>query len=388
MRLGGLALAVLLWPAQTVSQTLGQTERQALEEEIRQLREKLRLQQGQLDALEKRLSAQEPAPNPPLPEAPSSPPMDLSGYYSFRYLNDTRPASPGSFQSHVASLFFGKQMGKWRFHSEAEFEYAPVFEGNGASVTSARGEVLLETAWLNYSHQDWLNARAGLLLVPTYWRVHHYPSTTLTVENPLIDKQIFPASIVGTMIHGSRYRGEAGVDYTFYVGNGRGADPGRQDSNDHKASGGTFLVHVPHRQLFDTLDLGLQWYRDKLAGGERERIYGFESRIEEGRAGFLAEFAHADIGPSAGSRRWFREGYYLQPSFRVTPRTHLLYRYDRLNYDSRLSHSRDLSRHTVGLNFRPVPTISLKLEFQRYLPEDRNRERYSGLAAGIAFFFQ
>lgn len=387
-----------LWIVPCLPQTLQPEQRQALELEIQTLREKLRLQQAQLDSLEKRLresTAPAALPPPPpaaeageaLPEPEAPPPMDLSGYYSFRYFNDTRPAQPGAFQAHVASLFFGKKMGRWRFFSEVEFEYAPAFEGNGLSLSPQRGEVVLETVWLNYGRHDWLNARAGLLLVPTYWRIHHYPSTTLTVQNPLIDQAIFPGDIVGAMVHGSRYFADGGLDYTWYAGNGRGPNPGRTDADDHKATGGNFVVHVPTRHFFQTFDLGVQWYSDKLSGEEREGIYGFESKIEKGPLGFLGEFAHANIGAAHRSRKLFREGYYLQPWWRVGRRTHLVYRYDLLNFDSRTVHSTDFHRHTVGVNFRPVPTVSLKLEFNRYRPEG-GPGGYRGVAAGLAFFFQ
>jgi len=382
--------------------------RQSLSREIQEIREKMRLLQEQLDSLEKRHVAAEPtAPAPvmtvgsmPRPvaaaalqsdavpsESESSTPLDLNGYYSFRYLNDTRAANPGTFQAHVLSLFFGKKLGRWRFFSEAELEYAPAFDSSGVTFSTHRGEVLLETAWLDYNHRDWLNARGGLLLVPTYWRVHHYPSTTLTVQNPLIDKRIFPGDIVGVMAHGSRYFSRGGLDYTIYAGNGRGVDQGRQDINENKAIGGSFVYHVPTQEKFDTVDLGMQWYRDTLANRDREKIYGFEAKIEKGRLGFLGELAHATLGPSGGARRLFREGYYLQPSLRLSRKAHLVYRYDLLNYDSRLSDARDLRRHTFGFGYRPTPTVSLKLEFNHYKPEQRPGT-YTGLAAGLSFFFQ
>ncbi len=315
-------------------------------------------------------------------------PVDISGYFNTRYFNDSRPRSPGRFQAHVVSLFFGKELGKWRFFSEFELEYAPKFAGDGSELSTSRGEILLETAWLNYLHRDWLNSRVGYLLVPTYWRVHHYPSIALTVTNPLIDKRIFPGALTGVSVEGSKYLGEAGFSYALFGGNGRGPDQGRSDVDDHKATGGKFLFHAPTGGVFDVFDAGMISYRDKLSSGERERIYGFESRIEKGRLGFLGEFAHADISPSQSGRAFFREGFYLQPWVRVSRRAHLVYRYDTLNFDSLRPHSRNARQHLFGVNYRPIPTLSLKLEFQRQRSRGRQGSAYNGFAAGAAFFFE
>lgn len=227
----------------------------------------------------------------------------------------------------------------------------------------------------------------GYMFVPTYWQVHHYPSLTLTVSDPLIHKQVFPAAFTGAMVHGSKYFEDGGMTYSLFAGNGRGPDLGRSDVNDHKATGGKFVAHVPNRRFFDTLDLGVIWYRDKLANRDRESIYGFESRIEKGRLGFLGEFAHGDINLDGGPRRFFREGYYLQPSLRLGGPLRFVYRYDTFNADSRLADGAT-DRHSIGLNFRPRPTVSLKLEFNRYRPEARERATSHGVAAGVAFFFQ
>lgn len=88
-------------------------------------------------------------------ESQLSSPIDLSGYFSTRFLNDTTP-STSAFQAHVVSIFFGKTIGKWRFHSEVEYEFAPKFEATGAGFATSRGEIDIETAWLNYTHQDLL----------------------------------------------------------------------------------------------------------------------------------------------------------------------------------------------------------------------------------------
>ena len=328
VRGGWICALLLLFVLPGSSQTSSEDRIRALQEEIQVLKRLVNLQQERLEAVEARVhpasellqkSQHQPphASEPPLPTkqlqaaalnaateagptvedrasppaawvsesavVPSEPPsiqatsaegeepqgMDLSGYYDGRFFDDTRSSSHSRFQQHALSLFVGKTMGGWTFHSELEFEYAVKFDGDGRELSELRGELNLETAWLNYAHSDALQARTGYILFPTYWRIHHYPSLALTVNSPLIDKRIFPQAFTGIMTHGSKYFGAGGVTYALLMGNGRGPDLGRQDVNDHKATGEKLLVHVPSRNFFKVLDLGVLLYQDKLENRDR-----------------------------------------------------------------------------------------------------------------------
>jgi len=163
------------WPV--VAQTVN-NEKETLETEVQGLRRRISVLEQELRVVEERLSAAAPTPVPTQAEASDIPsdiqndtksslPVDVSGYLSLRYFNDTSSEGVGSFQAHDVSLFFGKKLGNWRFFSEIEFEYAPAYSAAGNSFSSARGEVKAETAWLNYTHRDWLQVSSGILLVPT-----------------------------------------------------------------------------------------------------------------------------------------------------------------------------------------------------------------------------
>ena len=51
-----------------------------------------------------------------------------------------------------------------------------------------------------------------------YWRTHRYQSTTLTVDEPLVDQSVFPTALKGVMIHGDKYWEDGGISYQFYTG--------------------------------------------------------------------------------------------------------------------------------------------------------------------------
>src|SRR5258708_12126399 len=59
---------------------------------------------------------------------------------------------------------------------------------------------------------------AGFLFIPTYWSAHRYQSTTLTVDDPLIDQNIFPTAFKGVAVHGDKYFERGGFSYQLYGG--------------------------------------------------------------------------------------------------------------------------------------------------------------------------
>jgi hypothetical protein len=376
----------------------------ALRNEIARLRETIQSQQTQLESLETRLNSyvqppqsiagpqaslpdKDPAPDT-TPDAPSATPVALNGYFSSRFTRLPVPEALPNFEQQTVSFLVDKAAANWQFHSELEYEYGPDLTTFGGVTGAAQGHIGIEAGWLDYTYADLLRGRAGILLTPTYWALHHYPSIALTVENPLIHQRIFPANIVGAMVHGSHYFENGGFDYSVYAGNGSGFQDSQVQQDGRGAMGGTFLTHIPTGHFFTVFDAGFQFYRDKPAPGDRQQIYGFESHIEKGAFQFLGETAHANIGPQNGSRRLFREGYYLQPAWRLHKSIYAYYRYDWLKFDSRDSAHPFTDENTVGLNFRPIPTVSLKLEWNSSRPAGSLGPANQGFGTGVAFFFQ
>jgi hypothetical protein len=219
--------------------------------------------------------------------------------------------------------------------------------------------------------------RGGILITPNYWRLHSYPSTTMTVQTPLLYETVFPPNVAGIMIHGSKYFEDNGFTYTVYAGQGR--EFLDTHHNSRGAVGASFIGHLPSRHWFDTFDIGIHHYRDQIDQGRRT-IWGLESRIERGRFGFLSEFAHSRIG--SRHERDLVQGYYLQPWVRLEGQVYGVYRYDRLNPGGGTSKQ---ERHTIGVLFRPLPAVALKVEWSRYPAEDALPAR-NGLAAGVSIF--
>ena len=345
------------------------------------------------------------------PETSRKPlPVEVSGYFSLRQMRGEDSSRTG-FLEYAGSLFLSRTYKRWNIHSELNVEHSPDFDGDGILFGPKNVGAHLHTAWINYAYRDWLNARGGVLHVPTYWRTHRYQSTTLTVEEPLIDLRVFPSAIIGGMIHGSSYFGESGLTYSLYSGGGllggRGFDnhsslPNEESSapegvmtpessipelKNSRAMGGTFTYHFPSHQFFQHLDFGVHRLQISYAGGSRQSINGFDLEVEKKRLSFLGEYAHASVIGAEASQRLFREGYYLQPSWRIRPKLFGVYRFDSFGEGNRSESPSKVRRQTAGLTFRPIPTVSLKLEYVRHRFNNIDSEAHNGVSFGAVYYF-
>lgn len=146
--------------------------------------------------------------------------LTIGGYgevaYSRNFYSDngyrySRPAtykddkSHGRFDIPHAVIYLGYNFGKgWSFGTEIEFEHG----GTGSAVeyesdesieyeneTEKGGEVELEQFWLQKSFGNWLNVRAGHIVVPFgLVNAHHEPLNFFTVYRPEGENTILPST--------------------------------------------------------------------------------------------------------------------------------------------------------------------------------------------------
>src|SRR3984957_3130878 len=320
-------------------------------------------------------------------------PLDVAGYVDFRYLNDDAFQQHNFFRQYSASLFLSKTIGRWRFHSEFNADTAPELDSDGIHLIRPRPSlsVKLDSAFLNYNIRDWLQVQTGLLFIPTYWRTHRYQSTTLTVDEPMIDQNIFPTALKGGALYGDKYWGEGGVSYMLYGGVDQQSDfrettqtVGTEGAH---VIGGKFAVHLPSREFFSTFDVAFHRLHQVDRGGKPDEMYGVELQLRKSRVEVLGEFDHASLDLVNGVPSHIRQGYYIQPSYRITPKLFAVVRYDRLNRNSLYADQDSLARQSAGLTYRPIPSVSLKIEADRYEPQAGRLPAYYGVTAGAVWFF-
>lgn len=107
--------------------------------------------------------------------------------------------------------------GRLTLHSEVEFEHAVVSSADA-------GEAALEQAWLNYRHNDPVNFKGGLFLIPLgILNETHEPPSFYGVERNEVETRIIPSTWreLGAGVHGvlgEGFRYDAGVTTSFDSG--------------------------------------------------------------------------------------------------------------------------------------------------------------------------
>jgi hypothetical protein len=332
-------------------------------------------------------------PQADIADPPHRFPLDVAGYIGFRFLNDDDLSAHRFYREYAGSLFVSKKVGRWLFHSEFNADSASEFDTEGIHIAprSPHLNVTLETASVNYNCRDWLQVQAGLLFVPTYWRTHRYQSTNLTVDEPLMDQVVFPTAFKGGMLHGDKYFEHGGISYLIYGGISQEPEIFNTDTTSlqvdrARAVGGKLVAHVPTGNLFDALDIGYHRLEQRFNDRD-ESLDGAELRLEKGRIQLLGEFAHMSAILSNCQAKFFRQGYYIQPSYRITRQLFAVGNYDWLNRDSRYAEESGLARQSLGLTYRPWTSLSLKIEADRYQPSRGGRLDYYGATVGVVYFF-
>jgi hypothetical protein len=110
-------------------------------------------------------------------------------------------------------------------------------------------------------------------------------------------------------------------------------------------------------------------------------------QLSKGRFEVLGEFAHASLDIVNGVRGSIRQGYYIQPSYRINPKLFAVVRYDQLDRDSRYADQNSVAKQSAGFTYRPIPTVSLKIEGDRFEPEVARLPAYYGVTTGLVWFF-
>lgn len=370
-----------------------QTQIEALQQRIEELETRTEAAEESAEAIEETLMERQ------VEDVESKSLLDsnvsLHGYYDFLFL-DANNSKSRSFVLNELSLFLRGTTDdeKWTFFSELEFEVINP-DDFYFFTNQSDSEFEIETAWLEYSISDALQFRAGKHLLPQYWQTYHYPNLTLSTRPPAMVGRIFPDNIVGIEARGSYwFENQRGVSYVAYLGNGNNSDTGDVDQNEDKAVGGRLTAHFgTDDSLFETIDFSVSGYTGMNDYDRHEDIVGVDAQIRSGKWELLTEWAWGDqdveLRGNGGARRLVSTdtmGYYAQLGYQFLPRWHAFYRYDELDLYEYGSTPLDAHQNTVGVNFRPLPNISLKLElFQAEL--DRNNESLEGIATAVVYNF-
>ncbi len=386
-------LKTLLREAQESMQRMMQ-EHQAQIEALSNRIDELESRSEESEAAQEELEAEVAAQEVTTSELKSSPfgNISLHGYNDFQYIAADSSIVDSFVQNELAIfLRHASEDEKWTFFTELEFELSDdgsFFFEDGDDES----EFEIETAWIEYHFRDGFKARAGKHLLPQYWQTYHYPNLTLSTRPPAMVGAIFPKNIIGVQARGDLwFPSERGISYVAYLGNGGDTDISEIDTNENKAVGGRLTAHLAGGKRIDTFDLSMSGYSGRDENDEHEDIFGFDAQIRIGKFELLSEFAFGnqfvEAPASSGGlmARSDTEGYYVQAAYRVAPKWHTFYRFDELELLSG-DGDFDSEQHTLGVNFRPQPNLSLKLELFHAIFEGRD-DSFNGLATSVVYNF-
>jgi hypothetical protein len=317
-------------------------------------------------------------------------------YESFADERDdgTESGKTDQFDLLRAVFYFGYKFNdRFLFNSEIEFEHASTSESGSASV---------EFAYVDYLYRDWLNARAGLVLLPMgFINELHEPTVFLGAKRPETESRIIPTT---WRENGLGAYGDVGpFSYRSYVVNGldasgfgaSGLRGGRQKGSKAKAedfawvgrfdyaggfgllAGGSLYVGDSGQDLkgADGGDLGVQtviW-----EGHVDYRYRGLELRGLYSRADLddVAELNSALGLEGSASVGEVLQGGYLQAGYDLlrgrNGRSLIPFiRWESINtqhevpdgYQSNPANDREIL--TLGLAYQPIEQLIIKLDYQ------------------------
>jgi len=276
----------------------------------------------------------------------------LGGYITVDAENPDH--EPASLAFDDVSLFvFGEAGSRWRYFTEVEETHFWQIDSTGK--VTARNNADIERLYLDYLHADGLKVRAGKFLTPVgTWNEIHPDPLTWTVSRPLASFGTFPAFTTGVQVFGSWSGESRDVDYTVFAQRNAALDRSTGDRQTERMLGGRVRVRQSRVEIGvplvryterDTRDVVTFSGADLVARARRLEVRG---ELTAGRVRSLNGSAAAEY---AG---------YLQGLWALTDRVFLIGRQERAESRDRLTYT----AASAGLLFRPLPAMSLKVEFQ------------------------
>lgn len=296
----------------------------------------------------------------------------IGGYGEIHY-NNKENGNTDQIDVHRFVLFLKHRFSdQVRFFSEIELEHSLAGEGK-------KGEVELEQAFIDWDYSEHHGAKLGLFLIPVgILNETHEPDTFYGVERNNVESMIIPTTWweSGVMLDGEI---APGFVYDIGVHSGFKTDEagtkafnmrsGRQKSSEAVAeelayTGRLKYTGIPGLEL--AASVGYQ--EDLLQGLGMEdapaTLYEAHAVYQAGPFGLRALYAHWDIDNDMAEALGSDEqtGFYVEPSYRLTPRLGLFARYSEWDITAGGSADTEVEQIDVGFNFWIVERVVLKFD--------------------------
>lgn len=314
----------------------------------------------------------------------------LGGYgeHHFNQFED----SDDKVDAHRFVLFIGHQFtDNVRFFSELEVEHG--LAGNGGP-----GEVELEQAYIEWDYADNQSVQFGQFLVPVgILNETHEPDTFYGTERNLVEKNIIPVTWWET---GVQFKGEVapGLNYNVALHSGLKTDDGgkirdgRQKSAKATAEDLAYTARLKYTGIAGLeLAATLQYQEDITQGAASEAsalLTEVHAAYNVGNFGLRALWAEWDIDGDGfeANGRDSQEGWYVEPSYKLTDNLGLFVRYSEYNNNAGDSSVDDSEIWDYGFNYWLSSNVVLKVDYTDFV-SDSNGSDKDALNLGVGWSF-
>ena len=317
----------------------------------------------------------------------------IGGYGELHYNNLD---SKKEIDFHRFVLFFGHQFtDRLRFWSELELEHT-------VSGDDRNGDVQLEQAYIEYDLTANQHVKGGIFLLPVgILNQTHEPPTFYGVERNPVERNIIPTTwwaggieLNGEIAPGWSYdlgiheglKTSAGSNYAVRSGRQKTSEA---NANDLASTGRIKWTGVAGVELAATVQ-----YQSDVTQGEDPNashawLFETHAAIQRGPFGLRALYARWDLdgdGPkSVGADE--QEGFYIEPSYKITPKWGVFARYNQWDNQAGDGNSdSEKKQANAGVNFWPHPDVVLKVDVQQQDNEGESKND-NGWNLGVGYQF-
>ena len=321
------------------------------------------------------------------------------GGYGELHLNQLNNKKPSGIDKdeidfHRFVLFMGHEFNdRLRLHSELEVEHSLV-EGDS-------GAVELEQAYLDFTLNDTLSAKAGMFLVPVgITNETHEPPTFYGVERNPVENKIIPTTWSeggvgltarlsdGFTLDGTITSGLAtSATDSYKVRDGR-RNVAQAPAKDPAYTARLKWAAIPGVELGGSVQHQADITQSADATAGSARFYEVHTVINKGQFGLKALYARWNLdgsGPKAvGADK--QNGWYIEPAWKFSEQWGVFARQS--NWDNQAGDTTDskYSQTDVGVNYWPHPDVVVKLDFQNQ-KSPVNKDEFDGFNVGVGYQF-
>jgi len=338
------------------------------------------------------------------------------GGYGEMHLNKLKNKKPGvagkdEMDFHRFVLFMGHEFNeRVRFFSELEVEHALVKDtdtdtdtatGPAPKTNPNSGELELEQAYLDFTLNDTLSAKAGLFLLPVgIINETHEPPVFYGVERNPVENKIIPATwweggggVTARLGNGFTLDGAITGGLKTTAGKTYAVRDGRQKVASAVAKDAAYTARlkwagIPGVELAGTVhrQADITQSADPTAGAAM--LYEAHAVVNKGAFGLRALYAGWNLdgsGPKAvGADK--QNGWYVEPAWKFSEQWGVFAR--KSNWDNQAGDAADskYSQADVGVNYWPHPDVVVKLDFQNQ-QSPTGKDEFDGYNVGVGYQF-